>query len=146
MFPLFFCEHQMFTYEKRGTVRNVSLRSLKCFTTNVTRAEKNVLKHQIDKTRGNMSGICSWLDVLKQDESWVSIQNGIFQTATKDASHHPVLDFYYLFSHCLESICFVKKDVGRERHKERCTDAKQNQVKSWKFFQMELWSTTIAVN
>ncbi len=57
-------------------MRNVRLCSLKCLTTNVTRAEKNALKHQIDKTRGNMSCICLWLDILKQDESPVSIQDG----------------------------------------------------------------------
>lgn len=57
-------------------MRNVRLCSLKCLTTNVTRAEKNALKRQIDKTRGNMSCICLWLDILKQDESPVSIQDG----------------------------------------------------------------------
>lgn len=62
--------------KRGGTVRNVRLCSLKCLTTNVTRAEKNALKHQIDKTRGNMSCICLWLDILKQDESQVSIQDG----------------------------------------------------------------------
>lgn len=65
----FFASTKCSLMKRGGTVRNVRLHSLKCLAANVTRSEKNALKLQIDKTRGNMSSICLWLEIFKQDES-----------------------------------------------------------------------------
>jgi len=56
----------MFTYEERGHSEE---RQIALFEMPHHKCEKNAHKLQIDKTRGNMSSICLWLDIFKQDES-----------------------------------------------------------------------------